>query len=114
MPEAVSGTSRHFFPFQQRKLLGGIEVVLCLLSSGPVPELREGSLPTCPDSVVFTSAGPSKAKEDADLACALTSSPPAAKRKMLKKGQYVGCFLALVSLVFIYFSMKKILMTKKL
>ena len=39
------------------------------------------------DSVVCTSAGSSKVQEDAEFECALTSSTPAVKKKMLKKGK---------------------------
>lgn len=42
---------------------------------------------SCLWAVVFTSAGSSKIKEDAEFACALTSSTPVTKKKMLKKGQ---------------------------
>lgn len=35
----------------------------------------------------LTSAGSSKVKEDTEFACALISSTPATKKKMLKKGQ---------------------------
>lgn len=38
------------------------------------------------DSVAFASAGSSKVKEDAEFACALTSSTPATRKKVLKKG----------------------------
>lgn len=39
------------------------------------------------DSAVCTSAGSSKVQEDAEFACALTSSTPATKKKMLKRGK---------------------------
>lgn len=53
----------------------------------PVPKYRrELVFNYLNDSLVFTSAGSSKVKEDAEFACALTSSTPTMKKKMLKKG----------------------------
>lgn len=51
-----------------------------------VPKHRRECFKYLNDSVVFTSAGSSKIKEDMDFVCALTSSTPATKKKMLKKG----------------------------